>query len=290
VKIGLTIKNLKRFLKRPDNTHKGDYGRLLVVAGSRGMSGAAYLASMAALRSGTGLVYLAIPKGINTILEKRAIEVITEPLSETAQGTLSVSALKSIKALLKTRTIDAVCLGPGLSTHPSTRRLIRSLLPFITCPLLIDADGLNCLVGAVGILKKHKGIKVITPHPGELSRLTGIPTRKINQDRVKTTLQFAQSTQTVVLLKGHHTVVADPSGKHYVNRTGNAGMATAGSGDVLSGILSAFLAKGASPFESACWAAYVHGLAGDRAARKKEKTSLIARDLLEHLPSAFKSL
>jgi ADP-dependent NAD(P)H-hydrate dehydratase / NAD(P)H-hydrate epimerase len=280
------MKGLKTFLKRPKKSHKGDYGRLLIVAGSRGMSGAAYLASMAALRSGCGVVTLGIPRSLNTVLEKRAVEVITKPLPETSTGSLSSGAISHIQLFLK--QTDALCLGPGLSTHPRTRALVHQLLPKLNCPTLIDADGLNCIADRTGLLKASKASIVITPHAGELSRLIKVPTRKINQDRIQTAITFSRKSGTVVLLKGHRTVVASPEGKYYLNMTGNPGMATAGSGDVLSGILSAFLAQGADSYHAACWAAYLHGLSGDRAARQKGETSLIASDILEFLPAAFK--
>lgn len=246
------------------------------------------MAALSALRAGCGLVHLAIPAGLNPILQRRAFEAVTHPLPETPTGSIAVNSLGIIRAL--ERQADAVCLGPGLSTHAGTRKLVHALLKELSQPLVIDADGLNNLAGRLELISRARSPVVLTPHPGEMSRLTGVSTKKVSRDRNGAARKLARQSGATVLLKGHRTVVASPAGPLYINHTGNPGMATAGSGDVLSGILGAFLAKGAPPFEAACWAAYIHGRAGDRAARALGKTALIARDLIEYLPQVFKSL
>ncbi len=272
--------------KRKKNTHKGSYGHLLIIAGSVGMTGAACLASEAALRSGCGMVTLGLPESLNIAVEKKLTEVITKPLPETKQKTLSKKALSEIIALLKNK--DATVIGPGLSQHKQTKELILRLLPKLNIPTVLDADALNSLVNKVSIVKKAKAPVVMTPHPGEMARLINIKTEYIQKNRKAVALDFAKRYNVTLVLKGHNTVVAHPDHKAYVNKTGNPGMATAGSGDVLCGIIGSFLAQGASPYEAAKQGVYLHGLAGDLAARKIGEVSLIAGDILKKIPAATK--
>ena len=272
--------------KRKRQTHKGDYGRLLIIAGSVGMTGAAFLASEAALRSGCGLVTLGLPESLNTIAEKKLTEVITKPLPETKEKTLSKKALSEIIALLKNK--DAAVIGPGLSQHKQTKALVLSLLPKLDTPAVLDADALNSLAGKVSVVKKANAPLIMTPHPGEMARLINTKTKDIQKNRKTVALDFAKKYNVTLVLKGHNTVVANPKHKIYVNKTGNPGMATAGSGDVLCGIIGSFLAQGATPYEAAKQGVYIHGLAGDLAAKEVGEVSLIAGDILKKVPEAIK--
>jgi NAD(P)H-hydrate epimerase len=287
------VKKLPELTPRKKNTHKGNYGRVLVLAGSPGMTGAAYLCSKAALRSGSGIVTLGIPESLNPIMEVKLTCVMTYPLPETKASTLSNKGRKEILKLCETH--DVVALGPGLSQHPETRELILWLLKNIDRAMVIDADGLNALTNNVNVLHKIKQNVVLTPHPGEMSRLTGLRSAKdVQKDRLNTATQFVKSIQgksgdeekIVLVLKGDKTIVAD-YGRTYVNRTGNPGMATAGVGDVLTGIIVSLTGQGLDVFSASQLGVYIHGLAGDIAAKKKGELSMIASDIIDCLPDAF---
>ncbi len=287
------VKKLPELTPRKRDTHKGSYGRVLVLAGSPGMTGAAYLCSKAALRSGSGIVTLGIPESLNHIMEVKLTCVMTYPLPETKASTLSDKGRKEILKLCETH--DVVALGPGLSQQPETRELILWLLKNIDRTMVIDADGLNALADNVNVLHKIKQNVVLTPHPGELSRLTGLRSAKdVQKDRLNTATQFVQSVQgklgdekkLVLVLKGNKTIVAD-YGRIYANRTGNPGMATAGAGDVLTGIIVSLIGQGLDVFDASQLGVYIHGLAGDIAAKKNGESSLIASDIIDYLPDAF---
>ncbi len=281
------IEELPRLPERRPESHKGDYGRVLVIAGSPGMTGAAYLAGKAALRSGSGLVTVACPESLNSILEVKLTCVMTMPAAETADHTLAMSALDVL--LERAGQCDAVALGPGISRHEETARLVRALVEKIDKPLVIDADGLNNLAGATDVLKKRSAAAVLTPHPGEMARLSGIKTSQVQADRRNKAAEFARGHKVVVALKGRDTVVTD--GKRiYVNKTGNPGMASGGTGDVLTGMVASFLGRGFGAFEAAQLAAYLHGTAGDIAAGEVGQEALIATDVLAALPYAFMKL
>jgi NAD(P)H-hydrate epimerase len=273
------------FAPRDVEAHKGQFGRVLVVGGSRGMIGAACLAAHAALRAGAGLVYLAVPEGMQPVAAAKLDEVITLPLPETAGGALSRRALTVLEGHLG--RADVVALGPGLGTHEETVALVRDLVREVACPLVVDADGLNALAGAVEVLSARQAPTVVTPHPGEMARLLGCGTAEVQADRLAVAEKAATSWNAVVLLKGARTVVAGPDGRTYVNPTGNPGMATAGSGDVLTGIIAAFMAQGLPPLEAAAAGAFVHGRAGDLAAAEKGQPSLVAGDITAALPRAL---
>lgn len=279
---------MKFLKKRKRSAHKGDFGHLLVLAGSLGYTGASILCSQAALLSGSGLVTLGIPRSLNGIVARRLTEVITLPLPETKAKSFSLKALSPV--LKKIKEIDAVVLGPGLSQHLETIRWVHRLIPKVGKPLVIDADGLNAVSKDPAVLKKAKGPIVITPHPGEMGRLLRKTNHSVQANRKGVAKAFAVRYNVITLLKGHRTVVASPEGKVFINATGNPGMATAGCGDVLTGIIGSFLGQGMSPFEAACRGAYVHGLAGDLAAKEKGEASLIASDLLRNLPRAFRKV
>ncbi len=287
------VKKLPELTPRKKNTHKGSYGRVLVLAGSPGMTGAAYLCSKAALRSGSGIVTLGIPESLNPIMEVKLTCVMTYPLPETKASTLSSKGRKSILKLCESH--DVVALGPGLSQHPETRELILWLIKNIDRTMVIDADGLNALASNVDVLHKIKQNVVLTPHPGEMSRLTGLRSAKdVQKERLNTAAHFVKSIQKksgdekrlVLVLKGDKTIVAD-YGRIYVNRTGNPGMATAGVGDVLTGIIVSLIGQGLDVFDATQLGVYIHGLAGDIAAKKKGEPSLIASDIIDYLPDAF---
>ncbi|OGX09110.1 MAG: NAD(P)H-hydrate dehydratase [Omnitrophica WOR_2 bacterium GWA2_47_8] len=252
------------------------------------MLGAAALTSLAAMRAGAGLVTVAVPKTLDPVLQKKISPVIMSlPLPETKNQSLALSALKILQRNIS--KFSALALGPGLSRDPSTRQLICKIIKKFSIPMVIDADALNALAKNVKILLKAKGVKILTPHPGEMTRLTGYSKQYIEKNRKEVACKFAQEFKCILLLKGHKTVVADPGGKVYVNTTGNAGLATAGSGDVLTGMITAFLAQGLNGFEAAKLGAYLHGKAADLAIRKIPKASLIATDIIDFLPQAIKS-
>ena len=276
-------------LRRKSNVHKNQFGHVLILAGSRGMLGAAALTGLAAMRAGAGLATLGIPQSLNAALQKKSSPVLmTLPLPETKAKSIDLTAHRQLMKELD--RFNAIAIGPGLSNHPSTKKFILKMISTVRQPSVIDADALNALAGNLKALTMTRGIKILTPHPGEMARLTGKSKQVIETARQTTAKEFAVRHHCVLLLKGHRTVVASPKGKIYINRTGNAGMATAGSGDVLTGIISAFLAQGLAGFEAACWGTYVHGTAGDLAAKAKSKTSLIATDIIDHIPMAFKKL
>lgn len=288
-KSGFNIKKRKR------DSHKGDYGRLLIIAGSAAMSGAAYLSSEAALLSGAGLVTLAIPKSLNAVMQRKIIEAMTLALPETEQHTLAKAAFKKIMPFLK--KADCVLIGPGLSDNSQTQDLIRCLIKSIKLPMVIDADALNALSGHLSILSYNRNTGssayqqiVITPHPGEMARLFGDSSDFVNKNKKDVAKKFSSEYNVTTVLKGYKTAVVSPGKDLYINRTGNPGMATAGCGDVLSGIIAALLASGMEAFKAARLGVYIHGLSGDIAAKQTGEISLRARDLLRFLPEAFKKV
>jgi NAD(P)H-hydrate epimerase len=265
------------------------------------MTGAATLTSQAAslcfgaLRSGVGLVTLGIPESLNEIMEVKLTEGMTLLLPETKKKTLSLKAGKEI--LKFSKKADALALGPGLSTNKETQQLVRNLIKKISLPIVIDADALNALAGHLEMLKNYPTIqlsnyptKVITPHPGEMARLIGKKAKEVQENRIKMASDFAKRYKVIVVLKGAKTVVSDPEGNIYINPTGNPGMASAGVGDVLTGMIGSFLAQRKEPLEAAKMGVYLHGLAGDLAAQEKGEEPLIASDILEKLPQAFRKL
>jgi NAD(P)H-hydrate epimerase len=273
---------------RPSAAHKGSFGRVLIVAGSRGMTGAACLAGEAAVRTGAGLVTVAVPETLHDIVEAKLTEVMTVPLPDSGNGSLSRQARQSILNLLE--NMDALALGPGLSSQPEVVDMIKELLPSIRVPCVIDADGLNALTGEVDILRKIQAPVVITPHPGEMARLMDVTTKQIQGERLTITRKAATVWNVVALLKGAKTVVAAPDGSVYINPTGNPGMASGGSGDVLTGMTAALIGQKLTPTSAAAAGAYLHGLAGDMATVEKGMLSLTASDILEKIPAAVKSV
>jgi hydroxyethylthiazole kinase-like uncharacterized protein yjeF len=283
---------VEAFPPRGASSHKGLFGHVLVVAGSVGKTGAAILAAGGALRSGAGLVTVATPASCLTQVAAGFAEAMTEPLPETPTGGLSVEAFDRVATLAGER--DAVVLGPGVGQDPSTVELVLELVRRCPVPLVVDADGLNALAavsreGRSEALRGRAATTILTPHPGEMSRLVGLPTTDVQVARVETAQALARETAAVVILKGHRTVIAGPDGRAAVNPTGNPGMATGGTGDVLSGVVGALVAR-LEAWKAATAAAFVHGRAGDLAAEAIGQAGLLAGDLSGALPEAIESV
>jgi NAD(P)H-hydrate epimerase len=303
--------------ERPGYSHKGDYGHVLVVAGSRGKTGAGFMTAKACLRAGAGLVTIGVPESLMDVFQSRVTEEMTLPLADRGDGSLSAKAAETILRFSSERA-DVLCIGPGIGLSDETGKLMAGIIKSSRTPMVIDADGINALSetrdggrGAAGILRKALAPVILTPHPGEMAGLLlsrkpevrspkseerGPRTQnsqlrtKIEQDRIATAVNFAKETRAHLILKGVPTVIAEPQGKAFINPTGNPGMATAGSGDVLTGMVASFLAQGQDPLNAAVLGAYMHGLAGDLAAGRKGMPSLIASDIIEALPDAFREL
>lgn len=271
---------------RPADSHKGDYGHVLIVAGGPGKTGAAHLAAMGALKSGAGLVTIATPRSCQPIVAAMAPEYMTAALDEDGQG-LAPDALEQVLA----RPADVLAVGPGLGTGPGAVALVHGLLERAGMPLVLDADALNAFAGEPDRLVGSEGRDVvITPHPGELARLMGVTTADVQANRVELAQNFAEAHQLYVVLKGHRSVIATPDGKVFVNTTGNPGMATGGMGDVLTGMTAAWLAQ-LLDAEAACTlAVYLHGVAGDLAEASEGEVALTPSDLVAHLGDAVLEL
>lgn len=287
--------------ERPTYSHKGDYGHVLVVAGSRGKTGAALLCAKACMRTGSGMVTLGVPETIADVFQKRITEEMVLPLPDKGDGTLSEKAVEPILEFLGRRG-DVLAAGPGLSLTEDIAVLFRKLLAAVTAPMVLDADALNAVAGDVGILKKTKAPVILTPHTGEMARLLkGVRGKghrakekslqaETEKDRITTAMAFARRTETYLVLKGVPTIIAEPEGRSYINTTGNPGMATAGSGDVLTGMIASLVGQGLSPVEASVLGTYLHGLAGDTAAKEKGMHSVIASDIIRKIPSSFQSV
>lgn len=278
----------KHFRPRPRVSHKGDYGRIFVVAGSLGMSGACYLTSAAALRAGAGLVTVGVPKSLLLPLTRKMTEAMMKGLPETKEGSLASAAEKPVGVCLKTQ--DVLAMGPGLSQNSETQTVIRNIILASNKPMVIDADGLNAFKGKPNLLRKFRASAILTPHPNEFVRLFGGSVPNTEADRKKKAAEAARKFKVILVLKGHHTVVASPKGAIYVNATGNPGMATAGSGDVLTGVIAAMLGQKIEPFRAACFGVYLQGVAGDLAAKEKGEASLVASDIIDSIPKAFQRI
>lgn len=272
-------------LRRAD-AHKGDAGRVLILAGSVGLSGAAALCTMGALRVGAGLVTLGIPKSLHDPMVEKLTEAMLNVLPETNEGSLSLQGLTAIVKAIE--RMDALAIGPGLSQQPETTQLIRELLPRIKQPLVLDADGLNAIAEDPGILNTLMAPAIVTPHPGEMGRLTRLSAEEVQRDRQRIAQEFAKTFRAVTVLKGAGTVVADVDGSIYINETGNPGMASGGCGDVLTGMLAGLLGQQVPRFDAARLGVYLHGLAGDLAAKERGEIGLIASDLVDKIPLAIR--
>ena len=277
------VQGLVQIPKRPLDSHKGDFGRVVAIGGSVGMAGAISLTGLAALRSGSGLVKAVVPESIQSTVAAVSPCLMTVgcPADD---GCFHQSADKQLEG--DANWADVVALGPGLGRAESLQEIVSHLFVEVEQPMVVDADALNVLVDANVKLSSHNGQRVLTPHPGEFQRLAG--TEITNRSEMeKAAKQMAESTNAIVVLKGNRTYVTDGS-REYRNQTGNPGMATAGSGDVLTGVITSLIGQGLSPYEAAVLGVHVHGIAGDFAAETVGETSLIATDIIDHLPAAFK--
>ncbi len=271
-------------VRSPDG-HKGAFGRVLIVAGSTGMSGAAILCAKGALRAGAGLVTLASPSVLNPILDVALPEVITIPLPDENGHLTEAAALDRLIPALD--RADLLAVGPGLSRDPAVGLFVLDLLKRVEVPVVIDADGLFPLADHLDLLERLSGRAVLTPHPGELSRLLDRSSEEIDRDRIEVVRTFAREHGIVLLLKGRPTAIGTPKGEVYLNPTGNTGLATGGSGDVLTGLIAGLMAGGATPTEGAILGAYLHGATADLLARDRAERSIIPSDLIDALPYAI---
>lgn len=271
---------------RTPDSNKGDCGRVFIITGSNGMTGSGCLASAAALRSGAGLVYTGVPASLAPIYSSKLTEPIVIPLEDQGTGILTASCSGSI--LERLDRMDAVAVGPGLTVTGDIRKIVELVIENCKAPLVLDADALNAISPDPSVLKRLKAGAVVTPHPGEMARLMGIGIREVQADRIGNALRFASDYGVTVVLKGSRTVVAYPDGKALINMTGNAGMATAGTGDVLTGIIAGIAAQGAGAGSAAAAGVYLHGLAGDAAADYKGMRGIVAGDLVDFLPVTIK--
>lgn len=271
---------LDRLPERAARSHKGDYGKILLLCGSRGFTGAAYLGAMGALRAGAGLVYLGVPESIYVIEAVKLNEAVVFPLPD-RDGVLSRTAIGEIQSRLT--TMDAVLIGPGLGQSEDTLAVTAFVLQNAACPVVVDADGINLLAAHKDILRGRTAPTILTPHEGEFRRLGG----QIGQDRLAAAEAMARELGCILVLKGHDTCITDGA-TAYINTTGNPGMAVGGSGDLLAGVITAFLGQGLSPLDAAARGAWVHGAAGDLCAREIGEYGMLPTDMLETLPRLLK--
>lgn len=289
ISINVTDKEFvrKKFPVRDNNSQKGDYGKVLVIAGSEGMTGAAYLSSQSAVISGSGLVTLAVPMTLNAAMEAKTTEVMTLPV-ESYDGHIAYGAEEKILAAMD--KADAVLFGPGLGRSSDIHKLLKVVLEKSNVPVIIDADGINAAAKDMNILKNCTCSVIFTPHSVEMSRLTGLDTEYIERNRIETARAFAEEYGVTVILKGHHTVVTGQDGIQYINITGNPGLATGGSGDVLAGITASFIARGIEETAACAMAVYIHGLAGDKVMEKVGVDSVTASGVMMNIPDALRQI
>jgi NAD(P)H-hydrate epimerase len=273
---------------RPETAHKGTFGSVVAIAGSVGFTGAAYLCANAAARTGAGTVRLLVAEGIYQILATKCVEVMATPLREVSRGALGPSALEAVTRYLE--KASSCLLGPGLGQSRSTWRLVHRLVPAVPCPLVVDADGLNALAAEKRLLGRLGKDRVLTPHPGEMSRLTGRPISEVERDRRATASAAAREWGAVVVLKGAHTIVAGPDGELSEDPHEVPALATGGTGDVLGGVIAGLLAQGLDAYRAAVTGVYVHAEAGRRISERLGSSGLLASDLLLEVPLVMKSL
>ena len=270
---------------RPPDGNKGTFGQILIVAGARGFSGAAAMAAKSSLKAGAGLVRLASPKSIIQVLESKLLEIVKVPLPETNEETISSKAIDTLLPFLD-RT-DVVLIGPGITTHPETAKFLLRFLPQVKVPLIIDADAINIIAQNMKFVDKIRAPYIFTPHPGELSRLIKMTPQKINEHRIDLAPKIAKDLGGVLVLKGAPTIIASPQGDTYLNPTGNSGLASAGSGDVLAGMITGFLAQKMTPMQASILGVFLHGLCADLAMDKSNEYSLTAGDLIDYIPKSI---
>ena len=283
------IDDLRQLIKpRKWDAHKGNFGHLMIIAGSHGKTGAAVMVAAAALRTGAGLVTLAAPKSLGAIFEAKTTEAMTVNIEDKRKGFFGPGSIKNLMKALEDK--NAIALGPGIGTDPDTASFMKKFLERIKMPAVIDADGLNCISKDLSILKKAKTPLILTPHPGEMSRLCKIPKEKIQNDRIKTALDFSKKYGCILVLKGARTVTSSPEGIYTVNTTGNPGMATGGMGDILTGIIGSLLAQGYSAYDAARIGAFVHGFSADRLARNYGPFGYLATEVADEIPGIWKEI
>lgn len=282
------ITKIPQLAARSADSHKGDFGKVCIIAGSVGFSGAAAIAGKSALRSGSGLVRLAVPRSVLLIVAAIEPCYTTIPLAEDAKGKISVKAIDAVLDAVEEN--DVIAFGPGIGVCAGAKIMLENILRIDRKRIVIDADGLNNLATIRNWPDINKADVILTPHPGEMKRLwTGLLRASMPSDRQMIAVEFARACNSVIVLKGQGTVVANTE-KFYINTTGNPGMATAGAGDALTGVIASLFGQGLDNFDASVLGVYVHGLAGDLAAKDKGQISLIATDIIDHLPSAFKSI
>jgi hydroxyethylthiazole kinase-like uncharacterized protein yjeF len=276
---------------RSKDSHKGTFGHVLLVAGSRGKTGAALMAAKACLKSGAGLVTIGTPETIVNSLQSRVTEEMILPLEDKGNGTISKKASESILNFLSKRG-NVLVIGPGLSVHKEITKVSTEVITHSKVPVVIDADGLNAISGKKNLLKKCNAPVILTPHPGEMAKLDGLktPSGSVMPDRITRAVSFAKQYRVNIVLKGVPTVTAVPDGRAFINSSGNPGMATAGTGDVLTGMIASLLAQGLSALDASTLGVYMHGYAGDIVADKKGQHSMVASDIIKELPRAFRSV
>lgn len=274
--------------RRDPNAHKGTYGHVLVLAGSPGKTGAAAMCACSALRIGAGLVTLALPESLNDAMEAKLTEVMTESLPETGERTVAFAALERVLELVKDKRVIAI--GPGLSIHPETAELVRAVVQTAKAQIVVDADGINAFGQNLEMLRNVALPPILTPHPGELARLLGIDRDEIVRNRIPIAQKVATSFGVHLVLKGARTLIVNPDGRVAINMTGNAGMATGGTGDVLTGLIAGLVAQGVNADLATRTGVYLHGLAGDLAAEAIGQEAMVASDLMAQLPEAIRQL
>jgi NAD(P)H-hydrate epimerase len=272
---------------RPADSNKGKYGHVLVIGGSVGKAGSVAMAGMSALRAGTGLATVATAESALPTVAGFHPELMTEPLKETVEGTIASSALERLGELAKGKSLLAI--GPGISRFPETSELVRTLVEQSDIPIVLDADGLNAFEGETNKLSGKNRLLVITPHPGEMARLVGSSVADVQKDRLAVARKFAREHELIIVLKGNRTLVVQPNGEAWVNTTGNPGMSTGGTGDILTGMVAGMIAQhGNDALLAVCAAVHLHGLAGDVMRESVGEHSMVATDLLRGLPEAFR--
>lgn len=271
--------------ERKSDSHKGTYGRVGIIAGSRGMTGAPYLASMAALRSGSGLVYALVPESLEAIMSIKLTEVIVKGIKDDNKGYFTKNSISDI--LQKIKGLDGLVIGPGIGVDRYRTEMIKSILEEFNGPVLLDADGINCIAKEPDILLDRKAITIMTPHPGEMATFLGKTIREVQDNRIYYSKYVSDKYNIVTILKGNNTMISQKD-KMFINPSGNPGMATAGSGDILAGMIMSFVCQGISPFESSVLGTFAHGLAGDMAKEDKGEYGLTAGDILNYIPVVLK--
>jgi hydroxyethylthiazole kinase-like uncharacterized protein yjeF len=272
---------------RDPDSHKGSYGKVLFIAGSANYLGAPYFAAQSFLKTGGGLSYLATPESVTPFIGNKGSEIIFVPQKSTDSGSISRENRKTLVEI--SQQMDMVILGPGISLNEESQELARNLISEIKKPLLIDGDGITAIAQNLNLLKKRKQPTILTPHPGEMSRISGFTIEEIIRNRMDVLQKVANELQSIIILKGAHSLIGLPDGRVFVNFSGNAGMATAGSGDALTGTIAAMHGLGLTSEEAVCMGVFMHGLAGDLAAKETGQDGLVAGDILTHLPAAMRA-